>query len=242
MKIPYSQPWIGNEEIEEVIDTLKSGWLSTGPKTITFERLLAKYTGAKYAIAVNSCTAALHLSLIALGIGKEDEVITTPFTFTATGNVIVHTGARPVFVDIERETYNVDPEKIEGAITSKTKAIIPVHYAGHPCNMREIIRFAQKQDLHIIEDAAHAIGSEYEGKRIGTLGDTTCFSFYATKNITTGEGGAITTDNEKIAKKVEILRLHGMSRDAWRRYSSTGSWYYEVEDCGWKYNMKYRQR
>jgi dTDP-4-amino-4,6-dideoxygalactose transaminase len=208
-----------------------------GPKTIEFEKLIAKYTGAKYAIAVNSCTAALHLSLIALGIGEGDEVITTPFTFAATANVIIQVGAKPVFVDIKKDTYNIDPEEIKKAITPKTKAIIPVHYAGQPCEIDKIMKIAKKHNLFVIEDAAHAIGAEYKARKIGTIGDLTCFSFYATKNMTTGEGGAITTNNKKLAEKIEILRLHGMSRDAWKRYSKKGSWYYEIKECGWKYNM-----
>jgi dTDP-4-amino-4,6-dideoxygalactose transaminase len=208
-----------------------------GPKTIEFEKLIAKYTGAKYTIAVNSCTAALHLSLIALGIGEGDEVITTPFTFAATANVIIQVGAKPVFVDIKKDTYNIDPEEIKKAITPKTKAIIPVHYAGQPCEIDKIMKIAKKHNLFVIEDAAHAIGAEYKGRKIGTIGDLTCFSFYATKNMTTGEGGAITTNNKKLAEKIKILRLHGMSRDAWKRYSKRGSWYYEIKECGWKYNM-----
>jgi len=235
--LPYFQPLIQEEEIREVIDTLNSGWLSTGPKTLKFEKLIAAYAGAKYAIALNSCTAGLHLSLIALGIGEGDEVITTPFTFASTANVIVHVGAKPVFVDIKKDTYNIAPEKVKRAITAKTKAIIPVHYAGQPCDMRELMEIAQKHNLYVIEDAAHAIGAEYKGKKIGTFGDITCFSFYATKNMTTGEGGAITTNEDKVAEKFRILRLHGITKDAWKRYSVSGSWYYEIEDCGWKYNM-----
>ena len=235
--LPYFQPLIGEEEIREVIDTLKSGWLSTGPKAMKFEELIARYVGANYAVAVNSGTAALHLSLIALGIKKGDEVITTPFTFAATGNVIIHVGAKPVLVDIKRDTYNIDPEKIKEAITPQTKAIMPVHYAGQPCDMKAIIEIAQDHNLYVIEDAAHAIGAEYEDKKIGTFSSLTCFSFYATKNMTTGEGGAASTDDEKLAERLRTLRLHGMSRDAWKRYSAAGSWYYEVEDCGWKYNM-----
>jgi len=235
--IPYCLPSIGEEEIREVVDTLKSGWLTMGPKTIEFEKLIAEYVGAKHAIAVNSCTAALHLSLIALGIGKGDEVITTPYTFASTANVIIHVGAKPVFVDIKMDTYNIDPEKIRKAVTPRTKAIIPVHYAGQPCDMKEILEIAEDYGLYVIEDAAHAIGAEYERRKIGTFGTTTCFSFYATKNMTTGEGGAITTNNDELADKLRILRLHGISKDAWKRYSSTGSWYYEVEECGWKYNM-----
>lgn len=208
-----------------------------GPKTIAFEEQIAEYTGAKYAIAVNSCTAALHLSLLACGIGSGDEVITSPYTFASTGNVIVHSGAKPVFADIQRDTFNIDPEKINEVITSKTKAIIPVHFAGQPCDMKEIREIADDRNLVVIEDAAHAIGAEYCGKKIGTHSDVTCFSFYATKNMTTGEGGAATTEDPKIADKVRTLRLHGISKDAWKRYSAQGSWYYEIEDCGWKYNM-----
>lgn len=235
--LPYFQPLIDEQEIKEVVDTLKSGWLSTGPKTAKFEELITKYTGAKEAVAVNSCTAALHLSLIGLGIGSGDEVITTPFTFAATGNVIIHVGAKPVFVDIKRDTYNIDPEKIEEAVTPQTKAIMPVHYGGQPCDMEAIMGIAQKHNLYVIEDAAHAIGAEYQGRKVGTIGDAICFSFYATKNITTGEGGAITTDDNKLANRFRVLRLHGISKDAWERYLAAGSWYYEIEDCGWKYNM-----
>jgi len=235
--IPYCLPSIGDDEISEVVKTLKSDWLTMGPKTIEFERLISEYTGAKHTIAVNSCTAALHLSLIASGVGKGDEVITTPFTFAATGNTIIHTGAKPVFVDIKKDTYNIDPEKIVNAITPKTKAIIPVHYAGQPCDMGSIMEIAEDYNLLVIEDAAHAIGAEYYDKKIGTISSATCFSFYATKNMTTGEGGAITTDNDKLADRLRTLRLHGINKDAWNRYSAEGSWYYEIEECGWKYNM-----
>lgn len=235
--LPYYEPLIEEDEVKEVVDTLKSGWLTMGPKTAEFEDSIVEYTGAKYAIAVNSCTAALHLSLIALGVRKGDEVITTPFTFASTGNVIIHVGAKPVFVDIDRKTYNINPERIKEAITPKTKAIVPVHYAGQPCDMKAIMEIAKDHNLFIVEDAAHAIGAEYENKKIGTFGTTTCFSFYATKNITTGEGGAITINDEELADKLRVLRLHGMSKDAWKRYSDKGSWYYEIADCGWKYNM-----
>jgi len=235
--LPYCQPSIGKEEIKEVVDTLKSGWLTMGPRTIKFEEMIARYTKAKYAIVLNSCTAALHLSLIALGIKKGDEVITTPFTFASTGNVIIQVGAKPVFVDIERKTFNIDPKEIEKAITSKTKAIMPVHYAGQACDMTAIMKIAKKYHLFVIEDAAHMIGAEYKGKKIGTFGDTTCFSFYATKNMTTGEGGAVTTNDKTLAEKIMVLRLHGISKDAWKRYDKKGSWYYEIEECGWKYNI-----
>jgi dTDP-4-amino-4,6-dideoxygalactose transaminase len=235
--LPPFKPFIGEEEIYEVVDTLKSDWITMGPKTLKFEELFKEHIGSKFAISLNSCTAGLHLSLASLNIGECDEVITTPYTFAATGNVIVHQRAKPVFVDIDKETYNINVDEIENAITDKTKAIIPVHYAGHPCEMDKILKIAKDYDLYIIEDAAHALGTEYKGKKIGTIGDTTSFSFYATKNITTGEGGMVTTNNKKIAEKIKILRLHGISRDAWKRYSSEGSWYYEIIECGYKYNM-----
>lgn len=235
--IPLAKPCIGKEEIDSVVKTIKSGWLTFGPKTKQFEDEIARYIGCKNAIAVNSCTAALHLSLVALDIGSDDEVITSPLTFCSTINIIVHTGAKPVLVDIDKETYNIDHNLIEEKITSKTKAIIPVHYAGQPCEMGKLMQIARKQGLYVIEDAAHAIGSEYKGKKIGTIGNTTCFSFYATKNLTTGEGGMITTNDDELADKLRIIRLHGMDRDAWKRYTKKNSWYYEVKCAGWKYNM-----
>lgn len=234
-KIPYALPDIGDEEIESVITTLKSGWLTMGPKTFEFEKALAEYTGAKYAIAVNSCTAALHLSLLAAGVGPGDEVITTPFTFAATGNVIAQVGAKPVLVDIENDTFNIDPVKIEEAITFNTKAIIPVHYGGQPCDMKHILELADRKNITVIEDAAHAIGARYRGRKMGNIGSlSTCFSFYATKNMTTGEGGAIMTNDDGFADLVRKLRLHGISKDAWNRYGG-GSWKYDIEVCGWKY-------
>lgn len=235
--LPYFQPSIDEEEIQEVVNTLKSGWLTTGPRVEKFEQLLVEYTGAKYAVAVNSCTAALHLSLVALGVGKGDEVITTPLTFAATGNVIVHAGAKPVFADICLDTYNIDPEEVKKVITSKTKAIIPVHYAGQPCDIKALKKIAEDQNLYIVEDAAHALGAEYFHKKIGTFGHSTCFSFYATKNITTAEGGAVTTDIKELAETLQVLRLHGIDKDAWKRYSSEGRWYYELKECGFKENM-----
>ena len=197
MQIPFHKTHTTDEEINAAIEAIRSGWLTMGPKTIEFEKLIAEYTGAKNAIAVSSCTAALHLSLIALNIGKGDEVITTPYTFASTGNVIIHTGAKPIFVDIKRDTYNIDTEKIKETITPKTKAIIPVHYAGQPCDMKAIMEIAEDNDLLVIEDAAHAIGAKYENEKVGTFGTTTCFSFYATKNMTTGEGGMAVTNNKK---------------------------------------------
>ena len=235
--LPFGKPTIGEEEINEMIDTLKSGWLSMGPKTIKFEEAFKEYTGANYAVSCNSCTMALFLSLYGLGIKEGDEVILPTTTFTSAANVVVHLGAKPVFVDIERDTFNIDPEKIEEKITDKTKAIMPMHYAGHSVDMDRIMEIAQKHNVFIVEDAAHAVGSEYKGKKIGSIGDVTCFSFYATKTMTTGEGGMITTNNEELANKLKTLRLHGISSDAWKTYSDKGSWYYEVMDAGFKAKM-----
>lgn len=235
--LPFALPSIGDEEIEEVIDTLKSGWITTGQKTKNFEDKFKTYIGCDHAVAVSSCTAALHLALVAAGVGKGDEVITTPFTFAATGEVIIYVGATPVFVDIKKDTYNIDPNKIEDAITSKTKAIIPVHFAGQPCDMDKILKIAHDHNLIVIEDAAHALGAKYKERLIGTIGDLTAFSFYATKNLTTAEGGMVTTNNPEYAEKIRLLSLHGMSKDAWKRYGAEGSWYYEIMDAGYKYNM-----
>ncbi|MCG7345501.1 DegT/DnrJ/EryC1/StrS aminotransferase family protein [Sporosarcina sp. ACRSL] len=235
--IPYALPLIGDEEIKEVIDTIKSNWLSKGPKTVQFEEEFARYVGANYAVGVNSCTAGLHLAQLAVGIGQGDEVITTPYTFAATVNTILHTGATPVLVDIDYETMNIDPTKIEEKITTKTKAIIPVHFAGYPCDMKGIKEIADKYNLYVIEDAAHAVYTKYHETMIGNVGDITCFSFYATKNLVTGEGGMITTNDREIAERIRMMSLHGMSKNAWNRYSDKGSWYYEIEDAGYKYNM-----
>ena len=235
--LPFALPDIGDEEIEEVIDTLRSGWITTGKKTKRFEEKFREHIGCGHAIALSSCTAGLHLALVAADIGKGGEVITTPFTFAATGEVINYVDATPVFVDIEKDTYNIDPNKIEDAITPQTKAIIPVHYAGQPCDMDRILKIAKKYDLIIIEDAAHALGAKYKGKKVGTIGDISAFSFYATKNLTTAEGGMVTTNDPEYADRIRILSLHGMSKDAWRRYEDAGSWYYEILDVGYKYNM-----
>ena len=235
--LPFHRPSIGEEEIREVEDTLRSGWITTGPKTKRFEEEFKEYIGCGHALAVSSCTAGLHLALVASGVGRGDEVVTTPYTFAATGEVILQVGARPVFVDVCEGGFNMDPEKIREAVTSRTKAIIPVHFAGEPCRMEEIIRIAREHDLVVVEDAAHALGAEYDGRKVGTIGDITAFSFYATKNITTAEGGMVTTDDPDIADRINILSLHGISRDAWKRYSSEGSWYYEVLYAGYKYNM-----
>jgi len=236
--LPFAQPSIGNEEIEEVVDTLKSGWLTTGPKTKKFEDDLKDYIGCKYALALSSCTAALHLSLIALDIKQGDEVITTPVTFASTANVIVHVGAKPVFVDINKKTLNIDPDKIEEKITEKTKAIIAVDLAGQPCEYDKIKKIAEKHNIPIIEDAAHSIGAEYHGKKVGTFAKTTCFSFYPIKNITAAEGGLLTTDDKKIAEVVSTYSLHGMSKGAWQRYSAKGTPYWQTVAPGFKYNMK----
>ena len=236
-KIPYALPDVGEKEINEVIDSIKSNWLSKGPKTVKFEQEFAQYVGSKYAVALNSCTAGLHLALEALNIGAGDEVITTPYTFAATVNTIIHVGATPVLVDIDSSTMNIDASKIEEKITERTKAIIPVHFAGYPCELNEIRALADKYNLFIIEDAAHAVHTQYKGKMIGSISDVTCFSFYATKNLVTGEGGMITTNNEELANRIRVLSLHGMSKNAWNRYSDKGSWYYEIEEAGFKYNM-----
>ena len=235
--IVFGSPMIEEPEIKEVVKTLRSGWLGTGPKVTKFEKMMSELTGAKYAMAVNSCTAALHLSLVASGIGKGDEVITTPLTFCATANAIIHSGATPVFVDVDLRTMNIDETKIEKAITKKTRAIIPVHFAGRPCNMDKIVAIAKKHKLLVIEDAAHAIGAKYKNKSIGNIADLTCISFYVTKNITTGEGGMVLTNNKEFADKIKILALHGMSKDAWKRFSDDGYKHYEVVYPGFKYNM-----
>lgn len=236
--IPYCLPDITELEIKEVIDTLQSGWLAKGPKTIEFEKKFAEYVGAKYAVAMNSCTAALHIALVAADIGPGDEVITTSMTFAASVNTILHVGATPVFVDIDPETGLIDVDKIEEQITDKTKAIVPVHYAGQACDLDEIYELAIKYNLFVSEDAAHAVYTEYKGKRIGhqPVG-TVSFSFYATKNLATGEGGMLVTDNKEIADRARVLITHGMSKNAWNRYGKGGSWMYDIEEPGYKYNM-----
>jgi dTDP-4-amino-4,6-dideoxygalactose transaminase len=236
--IVFGSPIIGPEEIEAVTETLRTCWLGTGPRTKEFEAKIAEYTGAKFAIAVSSCTAALHLSLAALDIGPGDEVITTPMTFAATANSVVHTGATPVFVDCERASLNIDPRRIEAAITPRTKAILPVHFAGRAVAMDEILAVANKHGIAVIEDAAHALETRYKGRKIGqTGGATSCLSFYVTKNITTAEGGMLLTNDEALAKKARVLSLHGLSADAWSRYSDGAPKHYEVVVPGYKYNL-----
>lgn len=235
--LPYALPLIEDDDIAEVVDSLKSNWVTKGPKTMEFEKRFAEYVGAKYAIAVNSCTAALHLSLLAAGVGPGDEVITTPMTFAASANIVIHTGAKPVFADIDPLTMNIDPAKIREKITPRTKAIIPVHMAGHPVEMDEIIAIARENKLFVLEDAAHAVYTQYKGKMIGSIGNATAFSFYATKNLVTGEGGMVTTDDEVLADKIRVMSVHGMSRNAWNRYNASGSWFYEILYPGFKDNM-----
>ncbi|MDM9381283.1 DegT/DnrJ/EryC1/StrS family aminotransferase [Chlorogloeopsis sp. ULAP01] len=238
--LPFALPEIGEEEIAEVVDSLRSNWLTTGPKTKRFEQDFAEFIGyGVEAIAVNSATSGLHLALEALGIGDGDEVITTVHTFTATAEVIRYLGANPVFVDIDINTLNLNPTKIEAAITPRTKAIIPVHLGGLACDMEPILAIAQKYGLKVVEDAAHAIPTTYQGKLIGSLdSDATVYSFYATKTITTGEGGMLVTRNLEVAQRCRMMRLHGISRDAFDRYTSTKpSWHYEVVAPGFKYNM-----
>jgi len=238
--LPFALPDIGDEEIAEVVDSLKSGWLTTGPKTKAFEKAFAEFLGNGVdAIAVSSATAGLHLALEAVGVGPGDEVITSPYTFTATAEVVRYLGADPVFVDIDPATLNLSPEKIERAVTSRTRAIIPVHLAGLACDMDPILEVARKHDLKIVEDAAHAFPSTYKGKLIGTLPtDATVYSFYATKTITTGEGGMVVSANPEIIARCKTMRLHGISRDVFDRYTSKKpSWFYEVVEPGFKYNM-----
>ena len=235
--IHFAQPLFGEEEKKEIIAALESGWVTLGPRTKQFEEQTAEYIGCKYAVAVSSCTAGLHLSLLAAGIGKGDEVITTIFTFAATANTIIHVGAKPVFVDIDSKTFNIDPEKIEEKITKKTKAIMPMHYGGQPVEMDKVMKIAKKHNLVVIEDAATAIGAEYKGKKVGNISDFAVFSFHPIKNMSTGDGGMVTTNNEKFAEQLSILRLHGMSKDAWKRHSASGSWLYDIVAPGFKYNM-----
>ena len=225
------------EEIEEVVSSMKTGWLGTGPKVARFEEDFKTYKAASYAVAVNSGTAALHLAMLVAGLGRDDEVITTPMTFCATVNAIIHTGAKPVLADVDPVTMNIDPNQIEAKITPKTKAILPVHFAGRPCEMDAICDIAQRHNLKIIEDCAHAIETEYHGKKAGTFGEFGCFSFYVTKNVATGEGGMVLTRNEDDAARIKTLGLHGMSKDAWNRFSDEGYKHYQVMDCGFKYNM-----
>ena len=237
MEIPFHKPYLCEEEISGVMDTLRSGWLTMGPKTVEFERRFASYIGSADAVAVNSGTSALHLALKAIGLEQGDEVIVPTMTFTATAEVVCYFNAKPVLVDVEKKTCNISVQAIEKALSPKTKAIIPVHYGGLPCDMDAITDIAKSEGLYVIEDAAHSIPAWYKDRPVGTIGDLTCFSFYATKPLTTGEGGMVSTDNGEWAERIRRLRLHGIGKDAWKRYSKGGSWYYEVMESGYKYNM-----
>jgi dTDP-4-amino-4,6-dideoxygalactose transaminase len=236
-RIPFHLPSIGEEEIAEVVAVLRSGWLTTGPKVADLERSFADYVGARHAVAVNSGTAALHLALEAIGLGSGDEVIVPTYTFTATAEVVTYFGARPVLADSRPDTLNIDLATVEPLVTPRTKAIIPVHIAGQPCDMEPLMAFAGARGIHVIEDAAHAIPARCGDATIGTIGDVTAFSFYATKTITTGEGGMLTTERDDYAAHMRMMSLHGLSGDAWKRYSAQGKWYYEVVRFGFKYNM-----
>ena len=235
--LPFHSPVIGEREIAAVVEVLKSGWLTTGAKVREFERDFCRFIGCSHAVAVNSGTAALHLALAAIGLKPGDEVILPTMTFAATAEVVLYFGAKPVLVDCEPDTLNMDSAHLGAALTSKTRAIIPVHFGGQSCDMERILKFAHEHDLRVIEDAAHALPSSFHGRRVGTIGDITCFSFYATKTITTGEGGMATTENPQWADKMRMLSLHGISHDAWNRYSAEGSWYYEILTPGYKYNL-----
>jgi len=240
--LPVALPWIGEREKQLVLETLDSGWITTGARTHELARRIAELAGARHGLAVNSCTGALHLALVALGVGRgrdgePDEVVTSTYTFAASVNVIEHVGARPVLVDVEPDTLCLDPRAVEAAITPRTRAIMPVHYGGHPCDMDALQAIARDRKLPLLEDAAHALGAAWRGRPIGSIGDITAFSFYAIKNLTTGEGGAATTNDAALHERMNLLSLHGMNRDAWKRYTASGSWYYEIVAPGYKYNL-----
>lgn len=235
--LPYGRQWLDKDDIEAVVKVLQSDYLTTGPKIAEFERSFAKYVGAKYAVAISNGTAALHAACFAAGINKGDEVITTPITFAASANCVLYCGGTPVFADIDPKTYNIDPNEIVKKITSKTKAIIPVHFTGQPCDMDRILRIARENHLVVIEDAAHAIGADYKGKTIGRISDMTTFSFHPVKHITTGEGGMITTNDEELYKKLLLFRSHGITRDKDLMHQCQGHWYYEQLELGFNYRM-----
>lgn len=237
MYIPYGRQSINEDDIQAVLEVLRSDFLTTGPKLEEFERKVAAYTGAKYAVAISNGTAALHAACFAAGIGEGDEVITTPITFAASANCVLYCGGKPVFADIREDTYNIDPEDIERKITDKTKAIIPVHFTGQPCDMDAIHEIAKKHNLVVIEDAAHALGAEYKGQRIGGLSDMTTLSFHPVKHITTGEGGMILTNNEEFYKKLVLFRSHGITRNAEQMLKNEGAWYYEQLELGYNYRI-----
>lgn len=233
----FGSPRIDEDEIEEVVSCLRSGWIGTGPRVAEFERRFAAYKGASHAVAVNSCTAALHLSILAAGIGPGDEVITTPLTFCASVNAIIHAGATPVLADVDPRSLNIDPECVKARITRRTKAILPVHFAGRACDMDPLCALADAHGLTVVEDCAHAIETKYHGRKAGCFGDFGCFSFYVTKNIITGEGGLILARKPEHAARLKVLALHGMSSDAWKRFGDEGYKHYLVTEAGFKYNM-----
>jgi dTDP-4-amino-4,6-dideoxygalactose transaminase len=235
--LTFGSPQIQENEINEIVAVLKSGWIGTGPRVARFEDAFKRYKGASFAAAVNSCTAALHLSMLAAGLEPGDEVITTPLTFCATINAIIHAGATPVLADVDPGTMNLNPVEVQRKITPKTRALLPVHFAGRPCAMDALTEIARKNNLKVIEDCAHAIETEYHGKKAGTIGDFGCFSFYVTKNLTTGEGGMVLARRKEDIERIKVLALHGMSQDAWKRFSDEGYKHYQVVECGFKYNM-----
>ena len=237
LHVPFHRASVGEDEVSAVSDVIRSGWLTMGPKTLEFEREFARYVGAGEAVAVSTGTAALHLALEAAGVRAGDEVLLPTTTFTATAEAVVYTGARPVLVDIDPLTMNMDPEDAARRVSARTKAIIPVHLGGQPCDLNQIHALAHTYQLRVIEDAAHALPSKYQGRSIGQTSEFTCFSFYATKTLTTGEGGMITTDNAGAAERMRLMRLHGIERDAWKRYRGDGSWFYKVLEAGYKYNL-----
>jgi perosamine synthetase len=235
--VPFHRAMLGEDEIKAVTEVLESGWLTTGPRVKRFESAFASAVKAEHAIAVGSCTAALHLALAVLDLKKDDEVILPTMTFASTGEVVLYFGAKPVLIDCAPDSFHMDPNLIDRQITPRTRAIIPVHYSGYAADMDSILNLARRHNLKVIEDAAHAFPSEYKGDPIGTLGDITCFSFYSTKTLTTGEGGMITTQDRSLAERMRILSLHGISRDAWKRYTAEGTWRYDIQDLGYKYNL-----
>ncbi len=237
LEVPFHRAALGDEEVAAVEAVVRSGWLTLGPKTVEFEKEFARYLGARHAVAVSSCTAGLHLALEAVGLKEGDEVLVPTLTFTATAEVVTYFKARPVLVDSESRTFNLDVADLDRKVTAKTRAIIPVHLAGHPCAMDSLVDFASRHRLAVVEDAAHALPAKYQGRLVGTLTPLTVFSFYATKTLTTGEGGMVTTDDPTLASRISLMRLHGMSRDAWKRYGAGGSWRYEVLEAGYKYNL-----
>jgi dTDP-4-amino-4,6-dideoxygalactose transaminase len=237
IRIPFFKPAIDDDDVQAVVDSLRSGWITTGPNVAALERELGEYCGAMYVNAVNSATAALHLCLAAWDIGPGDEVIAPVYTFSATANVAIHCGATPVLVDVRDGDVNIDPEAIEAAITPRTRVIIPVDFAGEPCQMDDVMDIAQRHGLKVLTDAAHSVGSMYHGRPVGSISDATAFSFYATKNMTTGEGGALATDDQPLSERVRRLTLHGITKDGWKRYEAGGTWRYDIAEFGFKDNL-----